>query len=163
MSATVRKCAMLIPSRGGISKLFCSICTLLTDNSHSDKQCSSADSGSYLLPIKPDQERQSNWTKVSLCNQLSDQCRYRSDASHGGDEPCGFDLPHGLNPLVNVMLWWLFRYPSVASSGAGWKKISRTSTCPRVATTPLRAQATAWSMSAVSNIQKPPLCSLVSR
>jgi hypothetical protein len=29
--------------------------------------------------------------------------------------------------------------------------------------TPLRAHATAWSMSAVSNIQKPPMCSLVSR
>src|ERR1700730_12836433 len=29
MSATVKNCAMLMPSRGGISLLFCSICTLL--------------------------------------------------------------------------------------------------------------------------------------
>ena len=41
--------------------------------------------------------------------------------------------------------------------------ISRTSTCPRVAATPLRAHAIASSMSAHSNIQKPPTCSLASR
>src|ERR1700728_1107267 len=34
MSATVRNCAMLIPSLGGISSLFCSICTLLIDDSN---------------------------------------------------------------------------------------------------------------------------------
>jgi hypothetical protein len=48
-------------------------------------------------------------------------------------------------------------------SGDGLKKISRTSTCPRVAATPFRAHATASSMSAHSKIQKPPICSLVSR
>src|ERR1700761_8053342 len=48
-------------------------------------------------------------------------------------------------------------------SGAGMKKISRTSPCPPVAPMPLRAHATASSMSAHSKIQKPPMCSLASR
>jgi hypothetical protein len=58
----VRKHATLIPSFGGISKLFWSICTLLIDGSNFDQQCSSADSGFvfYLLSIKADEERQNN-------------------------------------------------------------------------------------------------------
>src|ERR1700722_18033297 len=41
MSATVMKCVTVNPSRGGISYLFCSIRTLIIDDSKSDEQCSS--------------------------------------------------------------------------------------------------------------------------
>src|SRR5262245_45235428 len=46
--------------------------------------------------------------------------------------------------------------------GAGRKRISRTSPDARQATAPLRAHASASSISAASSIQKPPMCSLVS-
>jgi len=49
------------------------------------------------------------------------------------------------------------------SSGAGMKKISRTSTGIRPTFAPLRAHSSASSRSAVSSIDKPPTCSLVSR
>src|SRR6267154_5408092 len=48
-------------------------------------------------------------------------------------------------------------------SGAGMKKISRTSIGKRHALAPLRAHAITSSMSAHSSIHKPPTCSLVSR
>ena len=49
------------------------------------------------------------------------------------------------------------------SAVAGMKKISRTSIAVRHALAPLRAHASASSMSAHSSIHKPPTCSLVSR
>src|SRR5580692_11128468 len=48
---------MLIPSRGGISKLFCSICTPLIDISSSDKRRSAADSGSIVFVPAADYAR----------------------------------------------------------------------------------------------------------
>src|ERR1700722_376063 len=50
----------------------------------------------------------------------------------------------------------------VAPFGSGLKRSSRTSPDARQATAPLRAHASASSISAASSIQKPPMCSLVS-
>ena len=63
MSATVMKCVTLNPSRGGISQLFCSIPTLLIDDSKSDEQCSSGRVAHTCLIFRRHQRKTAERTK----------------------------------------------------------------------------------------------------